>query len=150
MTYFIKRGTTLTTSAEGALDIRDHLPVGTYVVKFNPDMGFYLEEVADFSLSGKIYGSTPKQAARIMTTFQSREASTGVLLTGEKGSGKTMLAKYLSIEGRKQGIPTIVVNQAFHGDGFNALMQQIEQESIVVFDEFEKVYDAEDQESDFA
>jgi hypothetical protein len=77
----------------------------------------------------------------------SRSASTGVMLTGEKGSGKSLLAKALSIQTATQGIPTIVINQPWTGDKFNQLIQSIEQPCVVLFDEFEKVYDTNDQEA---
>jgi gluconate kinase len=69
------------------------------------------------------------------------------MLNGEKGSGKTLLAKTLSIEAAKQGIPTIIINNAWTGDAFNKFLQDIEQPCIILFDEFEKVYDADDQEA---
>jgi hypothetical protein len=69
------------------------------------------------------------------------------MLTGEKGSGKTLLAKMLSVKGYEMGIPTIVINAPWCGDKFNAFMQMIEQPTIVVFDEFEKVYDEQEQEA---
>jgi hypothetical protein len=69
------------------------------------------------------------------------------MLTGEKGSGKTLLAKMLSFKGYDKGYPTIVINQPWCGEAFNAFIQSIEQPVIVVFDEFEKIYDEQDQES---
>jgi hypothetical protein len=69
------------------------------------------------------------------------------MLTGEKGSGKSLLAKTISIEAAKQGIPTLIINAPWHGDKFNKFIQDIEQPCIVLFDEFEKVYDSDEQES---
>jgi hypothetical protein len=69
------------------------------------------------------------------------------MLNGEKGSGKTLLAKTLSIEAAKQGVPTIIINAAWTGDAFNKFMQDIEQPCIILFDEFEKVYDNNEQEA---
>jgi hypothetical protein len=82
-----------------------------------------------------------------MNSFWQRGKSTGVMLVGEKGSGKTLLSKHICVELAKEGVPTIVINQPWHGDKFNTLIQTIEQPAIVLFDEFEKVYDSEEQES---
>ena len=70
-----------------------------------------------------------------------------MLFRSEKGSGKTLLAKMLSIKGYEADIPTIVINQPWCGEAFNAFIQSIEQPVIVVFDEFEKVYDEAEQEA---
>ena len=72
--------------------------------------------------------------------FQGLGGKIEVLLAGEKGSGKTLLTKYISMEVAKQGIPTIVINQALHGERFNTFIQAIEQPCVILFDEFEKIY----------
>lgn len=148
MTYFLKQGNTYSVSKKEAMDLRDKLPAGNYVIKKNEMTGqMFLEGVDKFEFSGKVYGDTIKRADRIINSFEDRPASTGVMLTGEKGSGKTLLAKMLSIKGYDKGIPTIVINQPWCGDAFNAFVQSIEQPVIIVFDEFEKVYNEEDQEA---
>lgn len=145
--YFIKNGNTYSIAAEESLDLHKVLPVGNYIIKINPmTNALYLEMVDPLITSQKIYGDTMRNAKRILNTFNSRENSTGVLLNGEKGSGKTLLAKVISVEGAKEGIPTIIINNAFHGDGFNKFVQDIEQSCIFLFDEFEKVYDEDSQE----
>jgi len=147
MTYFLKRGNTYSVSKKEALDIQEHLPAGNYVIKKNEMTGeLFLESIDKFEIKGKIYGDTARRADRILYAFEDRPSTTGVMLTGEKGSGKTLLAKMLSVKGYSKGIPTIVINAPWCGDQFNAFIQSIEQPVIVVFDEFEKVYDEGEQE----
>lgn len=146
MSYFIRNGNTYRVAAEEAMDLHKALPVGNYTVQKDMFENIFLEMVDSFEPATKLYGNTVKNADRILNTFNDRPVSTGVMLNGEKGSGKTLLAKTLSIEGAKQGIPTIIINQPWVGDKFNKFMQDIEQPCIVLFDEFEKVYDNDDQE----
>jgi DNA polymerase III delta prime subunit len=148
MSYYLKSGNTFRVSTKEAMDLHEQLPAGNYVVKEMPmDGPLYLEHIESFEIKGKRYGDLDKNTNRILTTFMDRSASTGVMLAGEKGSGKSLLAKNLAIEGAKQlGIPCIVINAPWVGDKFNAFMQMIEQPCIVLFDEFEKVYDSDDQE----
>lgn len=148
MSYFFRNGNNFTVADENAVDMHKKLPVGNYIVKKDPMSGaLFLQMIEQFKPIGKLYGTTTKDATRIVNTYMSRTASTGVLLTGEKGSGKTLLAKTLSIECAKLDIPTIVINEAWEGDAFNKLVQDISQDCVILFDEFEKVYDEEEQES---
>jgi hypothetical protein len=148
MAYFLKSGNTYRVSKKEALDIQEALPPGNYVINKDPMSGqLYLEHIEDFKPLTKIYGDCLKNTDRIINTFLSRPAATGVMLTGEKGSGKTLLTKNISIELAKQGIPTIVINAAWCGDAFNTFIQSIDQPCAVLFDEFEKTYDRDEQES---
>jgi hypothetical protein len=148
MSYFLKSGNTFRVSTKEAMDLHEALPAGNYVVKEMPmDGPLYLEHIESFEVKGKRYGDLDKNTDRILNTFMDRSSSTGVMLAGEKGSGKSLLAKNLAIEAAKRmDIPTIVINAPWVGDKFNAFMQMIEQPCVVLFDEFEKVYDSDDQE----
>ena len=147
MSHFFRNGNTFRVADNNALDLHEHLPVGNYTVKQDPFGNLFLEMIDTFPQPKKLYGNTTKHADRIFNTFMDREASTGVLLNGEKGSGKTLLAKSISLLGASHNVPTIVINNDWHGDGFNKLIQDIDQPCIILFDEFEKVYGEEEQQA---
>lgn len=147
MAYYLRNGTTWKVTERADLDLHEHLPAGNYIIKQDQYGNMFLEEIDAFTAPDRLYGDTTRHADRILRTFQDRPASTGVVLNGEKGSGKTLLAKMLSMQGAEQGVPTIVINAPWHGDKFNSLIQSIDQSCIVMFDEFEKVYDADQQQA---
>ena len=143
----MKSGNTFRIATKESMDLHEVLPVGNYVVKQDPFENFYIEQIEDFNVPAKMYGDTLRNTDRIINSFWDRDKSTGVMLVGEKGSGKTLLSKNICVEMAKQGVPTIVINAAWHGDKFNTLIQSIQQPCIVMFDEFEKVYNSEEQEA---
>lgn len=145
-TYFIRRGSAFSITNEKSLELFTELPAGTYIIRPTRE-GFIIDQVANFELPQRLYGDIRDKAMRILRTYADRDGSTGVLLSGEKGSGKTLLAKYLSEIARQKGVPTLVINEPLHGDGFNSLLQAITQPCIVIFDEFEKVYTREEQQA---
>ncbi len=144
---YIKQGTRISVSAAGAIDVREQLPAMNYMVQLDPRTEeFYLEEIAPFALPTKYYGDIEKTANRIISTYHDRSMSTGVMLSGEKGSGKTLLAKRISHLLLSEQIATIVINECYYGDKFNNFIQAIDQPCVIIFDEFEKVYNKEKQE----
>ena len=127
--------------------MKDKLDVGTYALKFDQDSGkFYLDIIEDFEISHTLYGDIDHNADRILSTFLDRGKSTGVLLTGEKGMGKSLLLKQTCIKAKSLGIPTIVINTPFLGETFNQFIQAVSIHPVlIIFDEFEKIYNiAED------
>ena len=146
MSYYMKSGNTFRIATKESMDLHEQLPAGNYVVKQDPFENFYIEQIESFDVPTKMYGDTIRNTERIINSFWNREKSTGVMLVGEKGSGKTLLSKNICVELAKQNVPTIVINHPWHGDKFNTLIQSIQQPCIVMFDEFEKVYNSEEQE----
>jgi len=146
MTYVIRMGSAYRMMSEQDIEVCEKLPAKNYTVKQNPmSKEYYLEPVDDFVMPKKLYGDTIKKAERILNTFNSRPLSTGVHLDGVKGSGKTLLAKTLSHLAQRDGVASIVINQPFCGDEFNSFIQSIDVPAILIFDEFEKVYDYQTQ-----
>lgn len=147
-TLYIKNTDQFDLTTDGAVDIHNALPAHTFSLQQRPNGGpLYLQTINPLENKGKIYGDHNKVADRVITTFQDRPRNTGILLVGEKGSGKTLLARLLSEKGAALGMPTIVVGRPFTGEFFAAFLAKIQQDCIFLFDEFEKVYDDEEQES---
>ena len=122
----------------------DNIPVGVYTIS-DTMRGLVLTRVNDFEMPARLYGNIEAQSARVLNTYMQRSQSTGVLLAGEPGSGKTMLGRHIAIQARALGVITIIVNEAMHGNQFNTFIMSIKQPAIIFFDEFEKIYDCYDQ-----
>lgn len=118
-------------------NIYEKLPAGIYELQHNPKTGFYLKKVADdFTLPDKIYGVENDLIHRMLKTFKSINKNFGALFQGLKGTGKTIVAKQVCNELK---IPVILVNSAFNDMG--TFINSIEQDIVMFFDEFEKVYE---------
>lgn len=146
-TIFSQRGSSILLRKEENLQLSKTIPAGNYCIKQDPRTEeLFLERVSQFPLPEKLYGTTEAYAQRLLRTFQERGKATGVLLNGEKGSGKSLLAKYLAHTAMiNYGMPSILINAPYRGEAFFQFLQEIEQPAIVLFDEFEKIYDMEKQ-----
>ena len=142
---FLRRGAEIDFIETEELDVTDQLPVGTYILKTEEFRGFYLEQVDDFKVTERIYGEAPELADMIYNGFVDRSASTGALLHGYKGTGKTSLVRLIAERAGKDGKPVIIVNEPFTGTAFNSVIDKLP-DSVVILDEFEKVYKRGEQE----
>ena len=148
MTYFLKSGATVYLKSSDELTIDQHLDYGTYLLQEDPRTHeLFLQRTTDIKITGKLYGDTMKRAQRIINTYIDRNKNTGSIFLGKKGSGKSLIMKVISEEAGKIGIPTIIVNSAHAGEAMNIFFSNMGQQKVVVmFDEFDKVYDCNDQE----
>lgn len=144
-TVYNQNGLDFTPTRPDALNLHSNLPPGNYLIKVNPmTEQLYFSRCDDFPMPSKIYGNTLTQADRILRTFQDRPFTTGVLLEGEKGSGKSLLAKVLAISvAQSLGLPIILINAPWCGDRFNQLISNLGP-AMLLFDEFEKTYEDKD------
>ncbi|UIW10500.1 ATPase [Aeromonas phage BUCT695] len=119
------------------------IPAGVYLLKVNSMTGqFFLTAQDPMHMPSRTYGHNDGRCEKILNTFMSREnVNTGVLLTGTKGSGKTLLSKSVCIEAVNAGFPVILIEDPFTGTAFNEFMNSIAQQCVVFIDEFEKKYD---------
>jgi hypothetical protein len=122
--------------------IVETLPPGYYTVAFDSAKElFYLKTSESFTIPDKIYGNGTKFADKLIDTYLARGKNTGAMLVGDKGSGKTLVAKYACARlVNEYGMPVISVTTGYSGQEFLDFMQQITQPCVVLFDEFEKNY----------
>lgn len=116
----------------------NNLPLGTYRLRFNDRLGeFFLVKVEDFILPKKLYGDF-SICDRIINTFNTVEKNLGVLLTGERGSGKTLTAKKVCIDSKK---PVIIIDECFDQiELISFLANPSIGACVILIDEFEKIY----------
>lgn len=125
---------------DSTLETWDKLPAKTYTVLFHPMQGFSLKSVDDFvTLEEKVYGNHDKKVDKVMSTFDSLNRSLGIILSGDKGIGKSLFTQLLAERAIARGIPVVIVNKAY--EGIADYIESIDQEILVLFDEFEKVFD---------
>lgn len=120
--------------------VESSLPKGVYTIMFSEMKGYYLQKNQDeFSLPSKIYNRPDALIARWMKTWADTKKNMGILLSGIKGSGKTITAQLLC---NTLNAPVICVTTPFVDEGFKQFMAHpCLQGSVVFIDEFEKIYD---------
>ena len=117
----------------------EKLPVQTYVARFDRQTGFYLEKYVDITIpEEKIYGVHIAKIEKVLSSFEKFNRSLGVILSGDKGIGKSLFAKLLSIRAMEKDIPLIVVDTYY--PGIASYLEAITQETMVLFDEFDKTF----------
>lgn len=122
-----------------ALQTYKELPIGTYEIGFHKMMGFFLKDHADLDVKEeKIYGSSPVKVEKVLKGFQKVDRNFGVILSGKKGIGKSLFARQLAVRAKEYNLPLIIVPN--YVPGIADFISSIEQEVIVLFDEFEKTF----------
>lgn len=123
---------------DNSVQTSQKLPVHAYQVEFSQRSGFYLSDYDDIVVSEKIYGVQEEKVFKVLNSFEIFKRNLGVILSGDKGIGKSLFAKLLAIRGMKNGYPVIIVNCYY--PGIADFLSSIQQEVIVLFDEFDKTF----------
>lgn len=88
------------------------MPPAVYQIAKQPggNKGYYLSKLHDrFILPDVLYGNIESLAIRVWNTFIIGKTSTGILLTGESGSGKSLLAEVISNLAISKGVPVVYI-----------------------------------------
>lgn len=134
---FIKLGDKIVTKPQGA--DYDLIPGKVYDLDWDRWNETYIfKENGSLNLPKKIY--TTKRdiifKKRILTYFNNTNTNTtGVMLAGTKGTGKSLMAKVLA---KESGLPIIVVNSNYPSCKLIKFFKGFETPVCVIFDEVEK------------
>lgn len=139
-TLFSHAGNTVSVVRINPKSMTEKLQPGVYSVHNSPMAGYFLNFVKhEFDVPNKIFGNYSTKADKVIHSYQDRPEPTGVLFTGVKGAGKTMLVEIICNRLMQNNVPVIMVGDEFHGDEFTNFINDIG-ECCLVFDEVAKVY----------
>ena len=135
MSQFIKDGTQIVPKPQGM----DYDLIPGKVYNLNYKHGWteypYIEEDGVLDLPSKIYDEDTFFIERILNTFNTDTNNVGALLTGLKGSGKSLTAKVIA---KKSGLPILVVSPSFPSSSLKDFFTTFETPVCVIFDEVDK------------
>lgn len=128
------------------VDIREKLEPKNYLFSWGVFGNCFLMDENNFSLPEKVYDVDGTLRSYIKTSFAKNDKNLGVLLTGNKGQGKSLTAKILC---KELNLPVVILNSAIPANiDFISFLQNIEQDFILFIDEFEKLFGDRNENSD--
>jgi len=111
-----------------------------YIKQDKKNKTYFLEPYVDkIKVPSKIYGNLNKLAIRFWNNYVLEDKSTGVLLTGQPGSGKTELANLLANIALGNDIPVILVQDIEADIELISFINSLNK-VVLLFDEFAKVF----------
>lgn len=130
------------TQVSSGYSVEETLPVGIYSICLTMT-GYHLEKYANrFVFPYKMYGLQEEFIDHVIKTYHATEGNMGVMLTGTKGTGKTVTAKELA---NKLNLPVIIVkDMGDHNQSMIEFLSGIESNCILFLDEFEKNFSESD------
>lgn len=120
------------------LTIANKLEPKNYLFNYDDKGNCFLEDTNSFKFPDKIYDIDKDLREIIKKSFDYNQTNLGVLLTGNKGQGKSVTAKLIC---QDMNLPVIIINKHVH-EAINLInfLKQIQQDYILFIDEFEKLF----------
>lgn len=123
---------------DDSIQTYDKLPAATFQVDYSQNEGCYLARRSNLTVAEKTYGLQNNKVGKVLTSFRRFDRSLGVILSGDKGIGKSLFARAVCMEAISLGYPVIIVDACL--PGIARFLASIEQECVVLFDEFDKTF----------
>lgn len=134
MSEFIKNGSEIVTKPDG-FDY-DLIPGKIYNLNHNRYKDYsYIEEDGKLELPSKIYNEDTFFIKRILDSFNTDVSNIGVLLSGLKGSGKSLTAKLIA---KRSNLPILIVSSSFPSSELKGFFTEFKTPVCVIFDEVDK------------
>lgn len=117
----------------------EKLEPGNYVLDWNiKSQEVCLIKIQDFSFPDPLINFDEKIISYITENFHKFDRNVGVLLTGEKGMGKSVTARLIC---KKLNLPVIILDKQIPSSiDFISFLNKINSEFILLVDEFEKIF----------
>ena len=124
-----------------SIEILERLETRNYTLELSRS-GFYLKESEPFQLPTTVYSHDDFLINTVLKSYRAGPGNLGVMLHGEKGSGKSVTAKILA---KKSGLPTVIIKSKINEDfDYIEFLRQIPCDYCLMVDEFDKVFEDSD------
>ena len=120
--------------------VSNMLEPDVYEIEIVPMAGPKFEIITnmDLSIPKHIYGGVQARVDKAFKAFDRRPLNTGILLSGDRGMGKTLFIRIAINEALSRGIAVIILKQTDALDDVIGLINRVSQPLLVIMDEFEK------------
>lgn len=126
---------------EDADEKNNQVPPNVYTVTKTDDSKIYLEiKCAKYPLPDKLYGKSIYRRSNIIADeYKRSDKSIGILLTGQKGCGKSNQAEYVCNCAMEAGMPVLFIDKALTKEIMEDTIRRVGP-CIVFIDEYSKIY----------
>ena len=127
-------------------NVVQQLPPAVYVIRDFPMQGTKLikRDSVDTSSPKSIYGKIPSYLEKTFSAFERRRLNTGVLLSGERGMGKTLFVRMAIKRALEMGLAVVSLDSDTGVSSAINILNSVTQPLVVVMDEFEKNFSDKD------